>query len=88
MAVLTFNCAKWKCKIDQDLTPATRDEMKNTDKIGSGLAIADNVSRQVCEEKTAISIWKKLEALYLDKSLSSHFYLMLRLFRMRMQEVW
>jgi hypothetical protein len=50
------------------------------------LALAYNVLRQVCEEKTSLALWKKLETLYLDKSLSSRFYLMMRLFRMHMQE--
>ena len=65
------------------------DEMKKLDKRALAvlrLALADNVLRQVCSEMTSLALWKKLEALYLDKSLSSRFYLMMRLFRMRMQE--
>jgi hypothetical protein len=74
---------------DPDLASTSREEMKNIHKRALAvlrLALADNVSRQVCEEKTALALWKKLETLYLDKSLSSRFYLMMRLFRMRMQE--
>ena len=49
-------------EIDPDLSSATKDEMKNIDKKALAvlcLALADNVLRQVCEEKTAISIWRK-----------------------------
>ena len=76
-------------KVDSDLASASKDESKTIDKRALAvlrLALADNVLRQVCEEKSALALWNKLESLYLDKSLSSHFYLMMRLFRMRMQE--
>ena len=76
-------------KVDSDLASASKDESKTIDKRALAvlrLALADNVLRQVCEEKSAMALWKKLEYLYLDKSLSNHFYLMMRLFRMRMQE--
>ena len=72
---------------DSDLATTSRDEMLKIDKkalVVLRLALADNVLRQVCEEKTVVALWKKLESLYLDKSLSSRFYLMMRLFRMRM----
>ena len=76
-------------KVDSDLASASKDESKTIDKRALAvlrLALADNVLRQVCEEKSALALWNKLESLYLDKSLSSRFYLMMRLFRMRMQE--
>ena len=76
-------------KVDSDLASASKDESKMIDKrvlVVLRLALADNVLRQVCEEKSALALWNKLESLYLDKSLSSRFYLMMRLFRMRMQE--
>ena len=75
--------------IDSDLASTSKEELKTIDKRALAvlrLALADNVLRQVCEEKSAMALWKKLEYLYLDKSLSSRFYLMMRLFRMRMQE--
>jgi hypothetical protein len=74
---------------DPNLASTSREEMKNIDKMALAvlhLALADNVLREVCEEKTALALWKKLETHYLDKSLSSYFYLMMRLFRMHMQE--
>ena len=67
----------------------SNDELKKLDKKALAvlrLNLADNVLRQVCGEKTALALWKKLEALYLDKSLSSRFYLMMCLFRKHMQE--
>ena len=71
------------------MTSASKNELKTIDKRALAvlcLALADNVLRQVCEEKSVLALWNKLEYLYLDKSLSSRFYLMMRLFRMRMQE--
>lgn len=76
-------------EVDPDLATISREEVKKIDKKALAvlrLALADNVPRQVCEEKTAVALWKKLESLYLDRSLSSRFYLMMRLFRIRMQE--
>ena len=76
-------------KVDSDLTSASKNELKTIDKGALAvlcLALADNVLRQVCEEKSVLALWNKLEYLYLDKSLSSRFYLMMRMFRMRMQE--
>jgi hypothetical protein len=61
---------------DPNLASTSREEMKTIDKralVMLCLALVDNVLRQVCEEKTALALWKKLETLYLDKSLSSHF---------------
>ena len=71
------------------MTSASKNELKTIDKGALAvlcLALADNVLRQVCEEKSVLALWNKLESLYLDKSLSSRFNLMMRLFRMRMQE--
>ena len=71
------------------MTSASKNELKTIDKRALAvlcLALADNVLRQVCEEKSVLALWNKLESLCLDKSLSSRFYLMMRLFRMRMQE--
>ena len=76
-------------KVDSDLTSASKNELKTIDKRALAvlcLALADNVLRQVCEEKSVLALWNKLEYLYLDKSLSSRFYLMMRLFRMCMQK--
>ena len=76
-------------KVDSDLTSASKNELKTIDKRALAvlcLALADNVLRQVCEEKSVLALWNKLESLCLDKSLSSRFYLMMRLFRMHMQE--
>ena len=48
------------------------------------LNLADNVLRQVDEKETALKIWKKLESLYMVKSLSNKIYLKEQLFEFRM----
>lgn len=76
-------------EVDSDLASISKEELKTIDKKALAalcLALVDNVLRQVCEGKSAKALWKKLEPLYLDKSVSSRFYIMMRLFRMRMQE--
>lgn len=60
------DCRLWQLKIqsvliDLDLASTTTEVMKNLDKEALAvlhLILADNVLRQVCEEKTAIALWK------------------------------
>ena len=52
---------------DPDLASTSREEMKNIDKRAlevPRLALADNVLKQVCEEKSTLALWKKLETLF------------------------
>ena len=48
------------------------------------LNLVDNVLRQADKEDTAFKIWKKLESLYMEKSLSNKIYLKEQLFGFRM----
>ena len=50
------------------------------------LCLADSVLREVCDEETAIGLWKKLETLYMTKSLTNRLYLRQRLYTLRMAE--
>ncbi|TXG48044.1 hypothetical protein EZV62_027338 [Acer yangbiense] len=48
------------------------------------LNLSDNVLREVNDETTAFDVWKKLESLYLTKSLTNKIYLKERLFSFKM----
>nr|KYP63309.1 Retrovirus-related Pol polyprotein from transposon TNT 1-94 [Cajanus cajan] len=50
------------------------------------LSLGDEVLREVAEEKTAMEIWKKLESLYLKRSLANRLYLKKRLYTLQMEE--
>ena len=50
------------------------------------LCLADDVITEVADEKTAASLWLKLESLYMTKSLTNKLLLKQRLFGLRMQE--
>jgi hypothetical protein len=39
------------------------------------LSLLDGVLREVADEETAIELWKKLESLYIKKSLTNRLYL-------------
>ena len=48
------------------------------------LNLSDNVLREVNDESTAFDVWKKLEGLYLTKSLTNKIYVKERLFGFKM----
>ena len=50
------------------------------------LSLGDKVLREVLEWKTTVEIWKKLEDLYLQRTLSSRLFLKARFFNFKMQE--
>ena len=50
------------------------------------LSLGDKVLREVSKWKTVAKIWKKLEDLYLKKTLSNCLYLKARFFNFKMQE--
>ena len=50
------------------------------------LCLADEIIIEVSDEKTAASLWQKLESLYMTKSLTNKLLLKQRLFALRMQE--
>jgi hypothetical protein len=50
------------------------------------LSLSDGVLREVANEETASGLWKKLESLYMKKSLINCLFLKQRLYTFRMQE--
>ena len=50
------------------------------------LSLSDGVLREVADEETAVELWKKLESLYMKKSLTNCLFLKQRLYTLRMQE--
>ena len=50
------------------------------------LSLSDGVLREVAGEETAAGLWKKLESLYMKKSLTNRLFLKQRLYTLRMQE--
>uniref|UniRef100_A0A0D2ZRY6 CCHC-type domain-containing protein n=1 Tax=Brassica oleracea var. oleracea TaxID=109376 RepID=A0A0D2ZRY6_BRAOL len=50
------------------------------------LCLVDEIIIEVSDEKTAASLWQKLESLYMTKSLTNKLLLKQRLFALRMQE--
>ena len=48
------------------------------------LNLSDNVIREVNDETTTFDVWKKLEGLYLTKSLTNKIYLKQRMFSFKM----
>ncbi|TXG53835.1 hypothetical protein EZV62_019091 [Acer yangbiense] len=72
----------------EKLPDSMNDEQKN-DILEMALGIIilnlfDNVLREVNDETTACNVWKKLESLYMTKSLSNKIYLNERLFSFKM----
>jgi hypothetical protein len=50
------------------------------------LSLSDGVLREVADEETTAGLWKKLESLYMKKSLTNRLFLKQRLYTLRMQE--
>jgi hypothetical protein len=50
------------------------------------LSLSDGVLREVADEETAAGLWKKLESLYMKKSLTNRLYLKQRLYTLKMKE--
>ena len=50
------------------------------------LSLGDKVLREVSKLKTAVEIWKRLEDLYLKKTLSSRLFLKARFFNLKMHD--
>ncbi|KAF7834702.1 Retrovirus-related Pol polyprotein from transposon TNT 1-94 [Senna tora] len=50
------------------------------------LSLADDVLREVADEKSAAGLWLKLETLYMTKSFTNRLYLKQRLYTLRMKE--
>lgn len=71
-----------------------REEMKATEKedlkeralSAIFMSVTDSVLREIAEEKSAATAWKKLKDLYSTKSLTNRLYLKKRLYNLRMNE--
>ena len=50
------------------------------------LSLSDGVLREVANEETTAGLWKKLESLYMKKSLTNRLFLKQRLYTLRLQE--
>nr|KYP68892.1 Retrovirus-related Pol polyprotein from transposon TNT 1-94 [Cajanus cajan] len=50
------------------------------------LSLGDDVLREVAGETTAAGVWKKVEGLYMTKSLTNKLYLMNRIHQLKMEE--
>jgi hypothetical protein len=50
------------------------------------LSLSDRVLREVADEETVARLWKKLESLYMRKSLTNRLYLKQRLCTLKIKE--
>ena len=50
------------------------------------LSLGDRVLREVCKEKTPSAVWKKLESIYMTKSLANRLFLKQRLYSIKFLE--
>ncbi|TXG48163.1 hypothetical protein EZV62_027457 [Acer yangbiense] len=71
-------------KLPVSLTKEQKNDMLDMSLGTIILSLSDNVLREVNDEKTACDVWKKLESLYLTKSLTNKIYLKERLFGFKM----
>ncbi|TXG54059.1 hypothetical protein EZV62_019315 [Acer yangbiense] len=71
-------------KLPDSLTVEQKDDMLEMALGTIILNLSDNVLREINDEKTACDVWKKLESLYLTKSLTNKIYLKERLFGFKM----
>lgn len=72
-------------KLPNTLTETQKKELMNKAHSAIILCLGDRVLREVSKEKTAASIWLKLEHLYMTKSLANRLYLKQRLYTLNMQ---
>jgi hypothetical protein len=49
------------------------------------LSLSDGVLREVAHEETVVRLWKKLENLYMKKSLTNRLYLKQQLYTLKMK---
>ncbi|KAK0573894.1 hypothetical protein LWI29_015123 [Acer saccharum] len=71
-------------KLHDSITVAQKDDMLEMALGTITLNLFDNILREVNDETSAFSVWKKLEGLYLTKSLTNKIYLKERLFGFKM----
>jgi hypothetical protein len=75
--------------LDDDVSSTSTEDMKEFDEKAHSailLSLSDGVLREVADEETAAGLWKKLENLYMKKSLTNRLYLKQRLYTLKMKE--
>jgi len=75
--------------LDGEVPSTLIEEMKELEEKAHSailLSLSDGVLREVVNEKTTAGLWKKLENLYMKKSLTNWLYLKQRLYTLKMKE--
>src|SRR3954471_6678505 len=62
-------------KFSDDSTESEKLDLKERTLSAISMSVTDNVLREIAGEKSASAAWKKLEELYLAKSLTNRLYL-------------
>ena len=75
-----------KGSIPEKTTPYELSELEMRAHSSILLCLADEVCSQVIQEDTAEKLWKKLESIYLTKSLESRVYLIQQMFLLKMEK--
>lgn len=73
-------------KPDDDQATGKRQEILRKARSAIFLSLDDKVLREVAHEKTACAVWKKLEELYMVKSLANRLYMKQQLYNYRFVE--
>ncbi|KAL8491997.1 hypothetical protein ACS0TY_023557 [Phlomoides rotata] len=71
---------------ESSATAAKKAEINEKAHIAIILCLGDKPLREVCKEKTAIEVWRKLESLYQTKSVSNKLYVKQKLLDFRMSD--
>ncbi|TXG60237.1 hypothetical protein EZV62_014810 [Acer yangbiense] len=79
-----FKAIEGPDKLPETLTPEQKDDMLEMALGTIILNLSNNVLKEVNDETITYNIWKKLESLYLTKSLTNKIYLKERLFSFKM----
>ena len=75
-----------KDKLPKSMSDEEKEELEMKAHNFIQLCLADEVLQEVADEDTVVSLWLKLECLYMTKSLTNKLYLNQRLFTLRMKE--
>ena len=75
-----------KAKQPASITDEDQDEMDARALSSIRLCLADDVQFNIVLEKTIVSLWTKLESLYMTKSLTKRIYLKRQLYSLQMKE--
>jgi len=75
--------------LNGEVPSTSTEEMKEFDEKAYSailLSLSNGVLREVADEETAAGLWKKLENLYMKKSLTNRLYLKQRLYTLKIKE--